>query len=235
MLAAEFALPWWTTDDVAERAVGALAAPSGEIVACDPLVYLSRATAFVDRVPPGRYPVVLGFLGGDVAFARLVIRSGRVAAWRPGVCVGEDAPADLRDALGYPVDAGVGCFVDVVTRDAMVAEERRWRDHVYAKVETMGISPSDREAWYAAVDKLDAERPDLLQLLESAGLRQGDAALLDVPEVRGNLIAFSSGAGDGAYPSFWGVDADGNPVCLVTDFGLLDVDDADEAEADEED
>lgn len=46
---------------------------------------------------------------------------------------------------------------------------------------------------------------------------------LVLDEVTGaNLIAFSSGWGDGSYPSFWGYDADGQRVGLVTDFGVLD-------------
>jgi hypothetical protein len=38
-----------------------------------------------------------------------------------------------------------------------------------------------------------------------------------------NIIAFSSGYGDGLYASFWGLDEEGAPVCLVTDFGLCEV------------
>ena len=37
----------------------------------------------------------------------------------------------------------------------------------------------------------------------------------------GNLIAFSSGWGDGSYASFFGYDAHDNLVCLVTDFRVL--------------
>lgn len=36
-----------------------------------------------------------------------------------------------------------------------------------------------------------------------------------------NIIAFSSGHGDGCYPSFFGYDSEGNLVCLATDFGIL--------------
>ena len=36
-----------------------------------------------------------------------------------------------------------------------------------------------------------------------------------------NVVAFSSGGGDGFYTSWWGLDATGEPLCLVTDFGLL--------------
>jgi hypothetical protein len=37
------------------------------------------------------------------------------------------------------------------------------------------------------------------------------------------LSTGSSGWGDGSYPSFWGYDAGGQRVALVTDFGVLDV------------
>jgi hypothetical protein len=35
-----------------------------------------------------------------------------------------------------------------------------------------------------------------------------------------NIVAFSSGWGDGGYASYFGMDNLGNPVCLVTDFGV---------------
>lgn len=36
-----------------------------------------------------------------------------------------------------------------------------------------------------------------------------------------NILVFSSGEGDGTYPSYFGYDADGNAVCLATDFGII--------------
>lgn len=36
-----------------------------------------------------------------------------------------------------------------------------------------------------------------------------------------NIIVFSSGEGDGVYPSYFGYDADENIVCLATDFGII--------------
>ena len=36
-----------------------------------------------------------------------------------------------------------------------------------------------------------------------------------------NIIAFSSGRGDGTYPSYFGFDGDENIVCLATDFGII--------------
>jgi hypothetical protein len=46
---------------------------------------------------------------------------------------------------------------------------------------------------------------------------------LIVDEATGaNVIAFSSGYGDGSYPSYWGHDLTGQRVALVTDFVVLD-------------
>ncbi len=37
-----------------------------------------------------------------------------------------------------------------------------------------------------------------------------------------NVIGFSSGFGDGAYPSWFGLDAGGAPIVLLTDFAILE-------------
>ena len=37
-----------------------------------------------------------------------------------------------------------------------------------------------------------------------------------------NVVAFASGFGDGAYPSYAGFDRDGRIVAVLTDFGILD-------------
>ena len=41
-------------------------------------------------------------------------------------------------------------------------------------------------------------------------------------ETGANILLFTSGWGDGRYPSYWGYAADGGIVCLLTDFGALD-------------
>jgi hypothetical protein len=37
-----------------------------------------------------------------------------------------------------------------------------------------------------------------------------------------NMFIFTSGWGDGEYASYWGFDANGSPVCLITDFGIFE-------------
>jgi uncharacterized protein DUF4241 len=40
-------------------------------------------------------------------------------------------------------------------------------------------------------------------------------------ETGANILLFTSGWGDGAYPSYWGYAADDALVCLLTDFGVV--------------
>ncbi|MBL7241699.1 DUF4241 domain-containing protein [Bacillus altitudinis] len=37
-----------------------------------------------------------------------------------------------------------------------------------------------------------------------------------------DIAIFTTGFGDGMYPSFWGLDGNGKPTCLVTDFLIMD-------------
>jgi hypothetical protein len=41
------------------------------------------------------------------------------------------------------------------------------------------------------------------------------------PNTAANLIAFTSGEGDGGYATYVGYDADGAVACFTTDFALL--------------
>ncbi len=78
----------------------------------------------------------------------------------------------------------------------------------------------------------EAAAPALLDRLNAAGYNRNGHAM--VPAGDGNLIAFGTGQGDGFYASYWGVDALGTVLCLLTNFGLLDADEPDGATDDEE-
>jgi hypothetical protein len=77
------------------------------------------------------------------------------------------------------------------------------------------------EEWGALVDAVYtwAERFGD-RLLELQDTSPDGVAEITVENV-GNLIAFSSGWGDGGYPSFFGYDSHDHLACLVTDFGVL--------------
>jgi hypothetical protein len=180
-------------------ALGDLVAPTGRIIACDPLTALEPA-AFAQRITPGRYPVVASvaaLVNGDqrVASILLRLREEPVATWEMARLEGQENVALAEgEFFGYPVDAGVGCFMDV---SAAAALDARYE--------------SDESYDEALIDAMEASRAD--------GWEHANVTLDEASGV--NLVMVESGWGDGVYASYWGYDAEGAPVCLVTDFSVL--------------
>ncbi|CAN7264266.1 DUF4241 domain-containing protein [Aquipseudomonas alcaligenes] len=177
------------------QAIGELELPTGQLVACDPLV--SCDGPFTQAVPKGRYPLQLAIarIGDDerVAFARIVFAPGPATRWEMAMVKGQD-PNTLGpdEFFGYGVDSGTGGFMDAAALRSY--EARR-----------------DQEG-EAFDERLFAELDKTYQHTRSWYLLPTDA---------GNVAFFSSGYGDGAYPSYFGYDADGRLVAVVTDFLLL--------------
>lgn len=98
--------------------LGRLQLTTGKLVATDPIVFADREP-FTARLPRGGFPVeVCAVRRGDeehVAWARLVLDPGAVERWTPLRLAGEERSA-------YPVDAGVGCFMDAEAALAMEAD-----------------------------------------------------------------------------------------------------------------
>lgn len=175
------------------RHAGDLVMPTGELVADDPLVFLDDH-AFELRVPPGTYPVIVARpkeLAGGVALALLRIQTTRPVRWEIA-----KLPNEKPGHHFYPVDAGTGCYVDRATARTILARQD------------------------AALDRDDGK--DLLELLYEAGYRDGPTASLCIDaDTGGNIVVFSSGAGDGRYGVYAGYDASGALVAFVTDFNVL--------------
>jgi hypothetical protein len=115
------------------------------------------------------------------------------AVWEPAALPGQDpATLPVGKFFGYGVDSRRGCFVDAAALDTLTE---------------------------AQADELDLER--LHPEFERRGKNSEWACVVVDPASGANLVAFCSGYGDGSYPSYWGLDSSGQPVCLVTDFLLL--------------
>jgi hypothetical protein len=179
--------------------LGRIKVTSGKLGACDPIVG-SREPWPLDRsIPPGDYPVdvaVLELANGDrrVGLARIQLAEREPVAWENAAPDGARL-ADLKpgEAFGYGVDAGLGCFADVV---ALRAFEGYGEQASHQLVDALEETHEPSWSW--------------------ADITCGDAGE--------NVIAFSSGFGEGFYFSYWGFANDGTLVCLVTDFGLCQVD-----------
>lgn len=203
-ISTNLAVPLLSRDVLAERdietmSLGDLSFPTGCIVAADPLVQPERP-AFGRVVPPGAYPLTLYRARGRNALAELRFKSGAVERWELALVPGEDGSLLKDDEFfGYGVDAGIGSFMDIAARAAMLAREDRekgkrgysnyYDDVIHAEMQATG-----------GEHLMHKPRPD-------------DPAI---------VAMFRSGWGDGMYPSFWGLDAEGRPVLLVTDFQVLE-------------
>ena len=102
--------------------IGSLHLPSGNIVACDPLVFPETAP-FERQVDAGDYPVDIAVLGRCIAAVRVTFQPGK--------------PVRFDRAGDYGVDAGLGCFMDA--RTAPLLEQAITTDeHVDALIEALG-------------------------------------------------------------------------------------------------
>jgi hypothetical protein len=153
------------------------------------------------------------------------MRGRRVAAAL--VRIGEARPVRFEKVDDYPVDTGIGCYADA---DAAHAEEERddaQGDRTAARLLAAGVDPADSEAWHREADRIPRATPDLLERLRAGGVDANRVADVCVDPVSGtNLVAFHSGVGDGIYDVVVGFDASDRAVAFVTDFGLIDRDEA---------
>ncbi|CCV10641.1 conserved exported hypothetical protein [Mesorhizobium sp. STM 4661] len=176
--------------------IGELELPTGEIIACDPLVSGVETPALSRKVKPGRYPVSLLEAQDRVAVAVLRFRPGTPVRWELATVPGQDVATLKSDEMfGYPVDAGLGSFMDK-TAMALMSEQQ---------------------------DRLKADENYYDDVLAAEFAPNQDRFVMHHPAAGNpvNIAMFWSGWGDGFYPSFWGLDAAGEPLLLTTDFGVL--------------
>jgi len=183
--------------------VGNLVVTSQAVLAMDPIVG-AAINPFSQQVPKGRHPVTVAIadLDGDerIAFARVQFSLHPAHSWTMAVTDAKQDPAALGPGqfIGYGVDAGTGCFMDF---DAAKLIGRRYRE------EGPHFSFGD------------------VIIEEMERTYQHTRSWADIRPIEGreeNIICFSSGYGDGAYPSFFGFDASGTVCQLVTDFRIFD-------------
>jgi Protein of unknown function (DUF4241) len=190
---------------VERREIGRLVVPTGRLVVCDPFTF-STPRPLRKRIPLGSYPVVLsiahipppsgkGKADQRIAAAMLCLGRRVPRRWRMATWTGQQLRSLKRDEFyGYGVDSGTGCFMDL--RAARLLD-RRMRD--------------DQEYYRRLID---ASEKVYIHTRSWADFGLGEETAL-------NVVFFSSGFGDGAYPSYWGYDAVGDLACLVTDFSVF--------------
>lgn len=203
-----------SASDTEVKSLGKLTVSSGKIVVCDPLVDFG-ASPLNKSVPVGSYDVSvlithLDPWGERYALAKLQIKNTPAVRWE-NATEGERTPDDLApgEIFGYPVDAGLGCFVDAES----------FADYNKLKDEITKDDPYGKDMYKDCIRPLlkkNASNPD-------GEWSMGKWLNFVIPNTDNhNIILFQSGLGDGFYPSYWGFDATGEICCLVTDFNILE-------------
>lgn len=182
--------------------IGSLHVPSGKLVACDPF-FAGIAVPFSRQVTPGQYEAEIAVKdlvewGPRNAMARLVIDpNGRARTF-------ESANLELADSNRYPVESGLGCFMDEVTRQHFT--ER------LAKFYQANSSGNYYDDVLAKAFKENADPADPFD--------EGSWNMHVLPDSPFNVAMFASGLGDGSYESFWVLGERDAVIALVTDFNL---------------
>ncbi len=202
--------PWGEPVDLAWHEIAPLILTSGAIIAGDPFDLLTNdQPAFAPQVAPGRYPVrlIVGYFPNPadtmthalvtdlrVTLAVLCLNTDEPVRWEKA------APASVNklqedEIWCYTTDSGCGAFLDAATLPML---QQRYRQQ--------------------------SGFPDLLADILAAHSRPTYtwADILLEATSCSNLTIFSAYGGNGEYGSYWGYDAKDQPVCLVTDFDVLD-------------
>ncbi len=184
-------------DDITLRHhhIGNLLLPSGELVACDPFVS-PEAEPFNLKLPRGTFPVVLSVAEIDsderVAYATVRFAQGAPVTWEILSARKQDVSTlEKSEMWVYGVDSGTGCFMDRVAGRVLEQTMRKQENFFETLIADMEKTYRDTWNW------------------------------LDMKFGEGNLIAFSSGYGDGIYPTFAGRDGNGEISVVVTEFDVV--------------
>ncbi|NJO01814.1 MAG: DUF4241 domain-containing protein [Bacteroidia bacterium] len=184
--------------------IGHLHVSTNSIVACDPLYSYGATEPFTQKVPNGDFPVRLYYtreFGQRIAFAVLQFKDQPVHHWQMALR-GDERSEDLaeNEFYGYEVEAGMGCFKD-----------EKASALYYDKILTLRQDNGPGFNHYKQYIEPEMEKQKEFDYLN----------LRPSPEHPHNVIMFSSGIGDGLYPSYFGLDENDEVVCLLTDFLLF--------------
>ena len=195
-------IPYFTNKKAAAESgqnilIGDVVLTTGSIIACDPLTVTSPYVGFYRRVAPGTYPVYAFEWEKEERYAYAFMRfsNKKVVRWEMATIEGQELSSLSEGKIfGHGVDTGLSCFMD---EETLLLFEKRMNEF-------------DDNDYFDDVISYELEAND-------------DKFCLHIPEATqsNNVAIFRSGYGDGYYASYWGLDKDDKPVCLLTDFNIL--------------
>lgn len=175
---------------------------TGRLVACDPLI-TKDMPAFETKFPTGDFPVHIykERESNCVAYVDITFSDKTPVSWQLATVAGQSM-ADLQngEVFGYPVESGMGCFMDVAAQECLNHLEKTLFHRKGA--DFMGIYEEFFHEHFfdenGAIDQFAALKPN--------------------SEQPANILAFETGYGEGFFASYIGSDAEGLQVKIVTEF-----------------
>ncbi len=182
--------------------VGKIFLPTGNIVACDPLI-TNDMKEFKVRFPDGEFPILVHKEreSNCVAYVEIIFSKSEIISWKMATTEGQNIEdLEEEEIFGYPVESGMGCFMDVETQDSLNHLEKKLFHRKGA--DFMGIYEEFFHDYFfdekGAIDQFAFLKPD--------------------KEKPGSIFAFETGYGEGFYASYIGFGKDNQPVKIVTEF-----------------
>lgn len=182
--------------------VGKIYLSSGKLVACDPLITNDMLPFSVD-FPKGEFSVMLHKERDSncVAYAEIIFNTSEIKDWKLATTAGQNIKELAEgEVFGYPVESGMGCFMDVDTQNSLNELEQKLYHNKGG--DFMGIYEEFFHEYFfdekGAIDQYAFLKPS------------------DVHP--GTIFAFETGYGEGFYASYIAYDRNQIPVKIITEF-----------------
>lgn len=182
--------------------VGKIYLSSGHLIACDPVI-TNDMKPFTTVFPKGDFSVLLHKEreSNCVAYAEIIFSQETIADWKLATTEGQNVKELAEgEVFGYPVESGMGCFMDADTQNSLNELEQRLYHRKGA--DFMGIYEEFFHEYFfdenGAIDQFAFLKPS-----------ENDP---------GTIFAFETGYGEGFYASYIAYDKNQAPVKIVTEF-----------------
>lgn len=181
---------------------GQIMLSTGCLVACDPLI-TNDMKPFETVFPIGEFPVFIHKEkeSNCIAYAEIVFSDAEISDWKMATTEGQNTN-ELKEGeiFGYPVESGMGCFMDAETQNQLNMFEQKLYEQKGDGF--LGIYEEFFHPYFFD---------------ENGAINQ--FALLNVNEnFKGNIFAFETGYGEGFYANYVGFDQENKPAKIITEF-----------------
>lgn len=181
---------------------GRITITTGKIVACDPVI-TNDMQAFSTDFTKGEFPVLVHKEreSNCIAYVEIQFSEAEIKEWKLATTDDQNI-SDLKgeEIFGYPVESGMGCFMDLETQECL--------NHL------------EKTLFHRKGDDFMGIYEEFFHqhFFDDNGAIDQFALMKPTEEKEGTIFAFETGYGEGFYASYIGFDKDQKPAKLITEF-----------------